>query len=333
MTTPMRHHFATVCDGVELHWAEVGEPGARPPLVLIHGMADSHLTWRRVAESLASDRVVLMPDLPGFGRSSRPDASYALEWHAHVMARWLEHLELQAVDVVGHSFGGGVAQMLLLDCPHRIRRMVLVASGGLGREVGFWLKFATFPYFVERFGQPFMSFGTRRAMKRLHPHESDEDVQALAEMNAIPGSARAFSRTVRDVINFRGQTRHFMQRAREVERLPPIALIWGESDPVIPPTHGRSLLEQLDGVAFQSLPDCGHYVHQDHPQDFVHAVRAFLDAPTASPAILPDEPLGSPGWITAVGRVFARAGAKIRHAAAQGFAQATSRPTTNDRSR
>jgi pimeloyl-ACP methyl ester carboxylesterase len=283
----MRHRFATV-DGVELHWAELGEPGARPPLVLIHGIADSHLTWRRVAEPLASNRLVLMPDLPGCGRSGRPDASYTLQWHAHIMARWLEHLELQSVDVVGHSFGGGVAQMLLLDCPQRIRRMVLVASGGLGREVGFWLKFATFPYFVERFGQPFMSFGTRRSLQRLHPHESDEDVRALSEMNAVRGTARAFSRTVRDVINFRGQTRHFMHHARELKQLPPIAVLWGEGDALIPSTHGRSLLERLDGVLLESFPDCGHYVHQDRRQEFVRATRAFLDAPTATPVILRD---------------------------------------------
>ena len=334
MAAPMRHRFATISEGVKLHWAEVGEPGARPPLVLIHGMADSHLTWRRVAESFAQDRLVLMPDLPGFGRSGRPDASYALQWHAHIMARWLEHLELQSVDVVGHSFGGGVAQMLLLDCPNRIRRMVLVASGGLGREVGFWLKFATFPYFVERFGQPFMSFGTRRSMERLHPHESDEDLQALVEMNSVPGSARAFSRTVRDVINFRGQTRHFMQRAREVEQLPPMAVLWGESDPVIPFTHGWSLIEQLDGVVFQSLPDCGHYVHQDRPQEFVKAVRDFLDAPIVSPATLRDEEPSDPkGWITTVGHTFGRARARMRHAAARGLAKARSRRPMNDRKR
>ncbi|MFW5875187.1 MAG: alpha/beta fold hydrolase [Myxococcota bacterium] len=312
----MRHRFATV-DDVELHWAELGEPGTQPPLVLIHGMADSHLTWRRVAEPLARDRLVLMPDLPGFGLSGRPDASYALQWHAHIIARWLEHLELQSVDVVGHSFGGGVAQMLLLDCPERIRRMVLVASGGLGREVGFWLKFATFPYFVERFGQPFMSFGTRRSMERLHPHESEADVRALSEMNALRGTARAFSRTVRDVINFRGQTRHFLQRAREVEQLPPIAVLWGEGDALIPSTHGRALLERLEGAVFQSFADCGHYVHQERPQEFVRAVRSFLDAPTATPVTLRDAPSGPRGWMTTTGRAFDEVRGKTVHALAR----------------
>lgn len=55
--------------------------------------------------------------------SGRPDASYELRWYAHVMARWLDTLKLSTVDVVGHSFGGGVAQTMLLECPERIRRL------------------------------------------------------------------------------------------------------------------------------------------------------------------------------------------------------------------
>lgn len=278
MTAEMRHRFASI-DGVELHWAELGSPGERPPIVLIHGVADSHLTWRSVADVLAHDQLVLMPDLPGFGLSGRPNASYTLQWHSQVVARWLEYLELPSVDVVGHSFGGGVAQMLLLACPERIRRMVLVAPGGLGREVGFWLKFATFPFFVERFGQPFMKFGTRKALTRLHPDGSDQQVEALSEMNAQRGTARAFSRTVRDVINFRGQTRHFLQRVGELGSLPPIAVFWGDRDTVIPSEHGRAASERMNGGVFEVFEGAGHYVHEERPEAFVTALRAFLDAP------------------------------------------------------
>src|SRR5689334_1775652 len=111
MVRAFRHSFANV-DDVEMHWAELGEPSERPPLVLIHGMADSHLTWVKVAPELARDRLLLMPDLPGCGLSGRPNASYELEWHARIVAHWLQARGLSSVDVLGHSFGGGVAQML-----------------------------------------------------------------------------------------------------------------------------------------------------------------------------------------------------------------------------
>ncbi|MFI5306322.1 MAG: alpha/beta fold hydrolase [Polyangiales bacterium] len=285
MPNELRHHFAKV-DEVDLHWAELGEPGERTPLVLIHGMADSHLTWHGVAGELARDRLVLMPDLPGCGLSGRPNASYQLDWHARTIADWLDQRGLASVDVVGHSFGGGVAQMLLLACPERIRRVVLLASGGLGREVGFWLKFATFPHFVEHYGQPFMAFGTRRTFGRSRDDRARRYVDALSEMNAERGTARAFSRTVRDVINFRGQTRHFLQRAHEVKTFPPMAVFWGERDTLIPITHGRSFVERVNGAVFKSFPDCGHYLHQERPSELVSALREFLDAPNATPVSL-----------------------------------------------
>jgi pimeloyl-ACP methyl ester carboxylesterase len=296
----LRHAFAEV-DGVRLHWAELGERSDRtPPLVLIHGLTDSHLTWRKAAEELARDRWVLMPDLPGCGLSGRPNASYELEWHSRIIASWLEQLGLSSVDVVGHSYGGGVAQMLLLACAERIRRMVLAASGGLGREVGFWLKFATFPHFVERYGQPFMAFGTRRALGVWRDAGEHKDVEALSAMNAERGTARAFSRTVRDVIGFGGQTRHFLHRAHEAKVLPPIAVLWGERDTLIPIAHGKTFVEDVDGARFTSFPDCGHYLHQDRPAEFASTVRAFLDDPHATPIKLRATPLERPDRVAVV---------------------------------
>jgi pimeloyl-ACP methyl ester carboxylesterase len=296
MEEVLRDRYARV-DDVELHWAELGKPGGRTPLVLIHGLTDSHLSWRKVAPDLARDRLLLMPDLPGCGLSGRPDASYGLEWQAQLLARWMKQLGLSSVDVVGHSYGGGVAQMLLLACPERIRRLVLAASGGLGRDVGFWLKLGAFPYFVERHGQRFMAFGTKRALGNLMnrsgegPSTDDaRDIEALSKMNAKPGSARAFSRTVRDVIDFGGQTRHFLQRAHEIEVFPPILVLWGEQDTLIPMKHGQDFVAALNGAVFQSFAGCGHYLHRERPAEVVRALRAFLDAEDATPVSLSAAP-------------------------------------------
>jgi pimeloyl-ACP methyl ester carboxylesterase len=146
--TAEQHRFATV-RGVRVHWAELGEATRRTPLVLLHGLSDCHRTWRQLAPRLALRRRVLMPDLPGHGLSDRPDATYDLDWYALVMEGWLEAAGVARADVVGHSFGGGVAQMMLRRCPERIRRVVLVSSGGLGREVTMALRLASIPRVVE----------------------------------------------------------------------------------------------------------------------------------------------------------------------------------------
>jgi pimeloyl-ACP methyl ester carboxylesterase len=238
-------------------------------------MNDSYVTWKHVAPALARDRRVLMPDLPGHGLSDRPDASYELAWHARIIARWLERLELGPVDVVGHSFGGGVAQMLLLEPGLCVRRLVLVASGGLGTELGFVLRLATIPYVVELLGQPFMALGTRLALARTGYSKSD--IRETCALNMQPRSARAFGRTVRDIANWRGQRRLFYQRAHEVQQLPAMAVFWGERDRMIPAKHARELAKWTDGVVVKTFPDCSHYLHHDRPDLFASELRDFLD--------------------------------------------------------
>ena len=260
---------------VDLHWAELG---SGPPLVLLHGLCDSHRTWFPVAPLLAQKRRVLMLDLAGHGESARPDASYTLDWHANMSVPGSE-LGLDEVDLVGHSFGGGVAQWLLLEHRKRVRRLGLESAGGLGREVGPALRWASFPFFVEAFGQPFMSFGTTRALNAAGGAFSDEEIAILAGYNARPGTARAFSRSVRDVINGWGQHRHFLDRAHEV---PVVAAHRGllgrgrHADSHRARVEAASLIE---GATFTRFPGVGHFPHRQVPAAFADALEAFLDAP------------------------------------------------------
>jgi pimeloyl-ACP methyl ester carboxylesterase len=282
LTAGARHRQLRV-RGVDIHHAELGPVSGAPPVVLLHGLHDCHRTWRRVAAELGRDRRVLVPDLPGHGRSGRPDATYDLPYYTDVIGAWLEALRLPAVDVVGHSLGGGVAQMLLLRHRALLRRVVLAAPGGLGREITPLLRLASVPYVVERLGGPFLGLGTRIVLKRVVPRE---DRRMLARLNTQEGSARAFARTVRDLIDWRGQRRTFYQRAHELgEDLPPIALVWGTRDWVIPARHAEAFRDVLDRVPVTFFEGCGHYLHHEEPARFADVVRAFLDGRAVAPRL------------------------------------------------
>ncbi len=268
--------FRLIVEGVELHWTE---RGAGSPVVVLHGLSDSERTWWPVMAELGRRHRVLGLDLPGCGLSARPDASYALDWQASLVDAWLNRIGVTTSDVVGHSFGGGVAMWLLLYRAKSIRRLALVAPGGLGRDLAIELRLASLPFVVERFGQPWMGAATR-FVTYLNGHSLTADEwRQLHHRNASPGTARAFARTVRDVASWRGQTRHFLHRAGEVETLPAIALFWGDNDRIIPSRQGKELCSVLENCTLELFPDAGHFLHWQRPQELAAALLRYLDAP------------------------------------------------------
>ncbi len=237
-------------------------------------------------EDLGRRHRVLGLDLPGCGLSARPDASYTLDWQARLVHAWLTRIGVDTCDVVGHSFGGGLALWLLLYRASAIRRLALVAPGGLGRDLALELRLAALPYVVERFGQPWMGPATR-LLAHLNGHApSTDEWLLLHSMNASPGTARAFARTVRDVISWRGQTRNFLHRAAEVQSLPAVALFWGEKDRIIPIRQGEELCAVLENCALERFREAGHFLHWQRPHELAEALLRYLDAPSVPPARL-----------------------------------------------
>jgi len=283
MTLPLTEEHRQIDLGeVTLHWTEAGQGR---PILFLHGLSDSHRTWRKISPSLEGRRI-LMLDLPGHGMSSRPDAPYTLDWNATQIARWIEQLDLWDLDLVGHSYGGGVAQWLLLKCRPRIRRLGLVSSGGLGREVFPWLRIASVPFVIEAFGQRWMGPIAGFAMARATTSDAGAEIALLTSYLRQPGSARAFSRTVRDVIRWRGQTRNLLDRIAEVAQLPPIRVFWGARDTILPISHGTATAALLENCELIRFDNCGHFVHWEEPDGFSAALQAFLDERNAPSAHL-----------------------------------------------
>jgi hypothetical protein len=117
---------------------------------------------------------------------------------------------------------------------------------------------------------------------------SRAEIAELSVMNSQSGSARAFARTVRDIIDWRGQRQTFFARANELAQLPAIAVFWGDGDAIIPASHAQALANCLVGCRVTLFKGCGHYPHHELPVAFVSALRDFLDDPTAPKACLRD---------------------------------------------
>lgn len=268
-------HIAKI-NGIKLHWLSLGSDDSRPPVVMLHGLSDCARTWLPIGKKLAVDRRVFIPDLPGHGLSERSDASYELAWYAQTMAAWMAFLDIQHADLVGHSFGGGIALVMLLNCRERIRRLALVSSGGLGQEISFALRLASVPFLVENLGQPLMAVCTRIALNLSRDGRSAKEINALCKLNDRQGSARVFSRTVRDVIDWRGQRRNYQEHIHKIRDLPPTLVLWGAKDPIIPAAHAASFAQSLGNVKLALFENSGHYPHYQEAQLFHKQLRDFL---------------------------------------------------------
>src|SRR5688500_17265606 len=116
-----------------------------PVVVLIHGITGRSEQWEPTIEHLAAEHTVLAPDLLGHGESAKPRGDYSLGAYASGVRDILVALGHDRATFVGHSLGGGIAMQLAYQFPERCERLVLVSSGGLGRELSFLLRAATLP--------------------------------------------------------------------------------------------------------------------------------------------------------------------------------------------
>src|SRR5438445_1494492 len=132
---------------LELHGHPVSYrmAGEGPAVVLVHGLALSSATWRSVMPALAERFTVVAPDLLGHGESAKPRGDYSLGAYASGIRDLLVALDVERATFVGHSLGGGIAMQLAYQFPERCERLVLVASGGLGKEVNLFLRAVSLP--------------------------------------------------------------------------------------------------------------------------------------------------------------------------------------------
>jgi len=261
-----------------------GKAGRGPVLLLLHGITNSSETWERVASRLSERFTLIAPDLLGHGNSATPRGDYSLGAHASAVRDVLTSLGHERVTVIGHSLGGGIAMQFAYQFPERCERLVLVSSGGLGREVHLLLRAAALPgadwvlpvIASRRLLDVGRSLGALLQRVRLAP---GGDLEVLARGFASldnAGSRQAFLHTVRAVIEPGGQRVSASDRLALAARLPTL-IVWGERDSIIPVDHGAAAHHAMPGSRFEVFPAAGHMPHDDDPDRFAAILTAFCD--------------------------------------------------------
>jgi pimeloyl-ACP methyl ester carboxylesterase len=263
--------------------------GEGPVILLIHGIGDNSETWRDLIPSLARNYTVVAPDLLGHGSSDKPRADYAIAAYACGMRDLLGVLGIDEVTVVGHSLGGGVAMQFAYQFPERCQRLILVSSGGVGREVHPMLRLAATPGtgpLLPLLNAPPVRFVGRSVIsvvKRLGTDLGRDASDLVRTFDALPdATARsAFLRTLRAAVDWRGQVITLLDRCYLTKGMPTL-LVWGARDPIIPVEHGRVAHLAMPGSRLEVFGDAGHFPHHTDPERFLAVLREFVD--TTEPA-------------------------------------------------
>ena len=270
-----------VLHGHDVHYRIGGEG---PAIVLIHGITSTSETWSDVLPWLAERYTVLAPDLMGHGESAKPRGDYSLGAYASGVRDLMIALGIERATFVGHSLGGGVALQLAYQFPERLDRLVLVSSGGLGREVHLILRLTALPaaeYVLPLLvAEPLRNVGGAVAgMFGRLGLRAGLDLEEIARGFASLGDVdarQAFVHTARSIIDLDGQRVSATDRLYLAAGVPSL-LVWGERDRIIPAHHGRAAHRAMPGSRLEVFPTAGHFPHRDDPRRFVELLTDFME--------------------------------------------------------
>ncbi|WP_395846600.1 alpha/beta fold hydrolase [Cystobacter fuscus] len=272
------HHFAQL-NGIQVHYTLAGHGGE--PLLLLHGWPFTWFTWARVIPALAATRTVIAPDLRGFGHSSRPLTGYDLHTLADDAAALLEHLGVRRADVVAHDLGTEVAFMLALRHPGKVRRLVLSeailaglpgAESFLAQGKPWWFGFHEVPELAERVlvgneGAYLDWFYVHHTygQRGIRPEARDEYVAAFSGVEGLRGGFGPYRA-------FKGNAALIQEAARARLRVPTLAL----GGNVVGEALYRQLVPLADDVTGHLIPECGHAIPEERPEELLRHLAHFL---------------------------------------------------------
>lgn len=288
---PLRSGAPLSSQFVRIHGHDVAyrTSGAGPALVLVHGIAGSSGTWTRIVSGLAEHHTVIAPDMLGHGDSAKPRGDYSLGAYACGIRDLLGMLGIDRATLVGHSLGGGVAMQFAYQFPDMCERLVLVASGGLGKEVSPLLRLLTVPgseyvlplVLTRHIHRVLARAGEIVGRTGLRPDPLLTEIGQSYTRLTDPRAQRAFIHTIRAVIDVAGQRVSARDRLYLAEEIPSL-IVWGDRDGVIPVEHAYVAHELMPGSRLHIIEGAGHFLPSERPEELLAVMEDFLG--TTEPA-------------------------------------------------
>jgi pimeloyl-ACP methyl ester carboxylesterase len=248
-------------DGREVKYYVAGQG---EPVVIIHGGGGDARTLEKNVAALAEKYTVYAPDLPGYGGSQPLDGDYYIPEFSEFLEKFARSLKLEKFHLVGHSLGGGIALDYALKFPHRAKKLVLISSLCLGKEIAFWVRLLSIPAIIRSLGALSMAVlqGVRWVFGYLNPAAL---IMPLTPYAVTVGGS---------ITTFKQQTHVLSERLAEVGM--PTLVVWGDKDQVVPVLHAYKAAYIIPDCRLKVYENRGHNVHRDELASFSSTINDFL---------------------------------------------------------
>ena len=256
-----------------LAYIEMGDPKGRP-VVLIHGYTDNARDWVPLIPYLSRKFRLIVVDIRGHGRSDKPECCYTRIDFAYDIKLMLDALHIARADVVGHSLGSMITQVLAEEWPQRVRKVVLVSSTA-GLRAGSAPRKPAFDYAAE-------------IRKLKEPIDPDSPFMIAWWDSPKPVDPDFIRRQRRDAANIplnvwlavldQGANSADLQRNLPKLKAPTL-LIWGRDDPIMEEEGRQTLREALPTATVNVFDGLGHNPFWEDPQAVADVINKFVDGP------------------------------------------------------
>jgi len=260
-------------NGEHLAYIDMGDPKG-PPMVLIHGYTDNARDWVPLIPFLNKHDRLIVVDIRGHGQSDKPECCYAKIDFAYDIKLLLDALHIQKADIIGHSLGSMITQVLAEQWPERVRKVILISSTG-GPKPGSTPK------------KPSYDFASD-IRKLKEPIDPDSPFMVEWWASPTPVNEEFIRRQRRDAAGIplavwlavleQGANASDIQSNLSKLKAPTL-LIWGSKDPIMEEDVRQSLRDALPAAKVKVFEGLGHNPFWEEPEAVAKVVNGFLDAP------------------------------------------------------
>ena len=275
-SVPIHSRTARV-NNLDIHYLEAGQG---TPLVLLHGWPTSSFLWRNIMPELAAHNRVIAPDLPGFGRSSKPlDVAYTFRFYQGVLDGLLQALDVDRTGLVVHDLGGPVGLFWATGNPDRITRLGILNTL-VYPEMSWAVKLFMASLILPGVRELLVSqWGLRMAMRigiRNKERLTQECLEGVSAPFVDAASRTALIKTATSLA-----PKGFALIAGRLKNIRcPVRVVYGAEDRILPDmarTAAR-LKVDLPQAEVTVIENCGHFLQEDRPKEVAELLAQFFSA-------------------------------------------------------